>query len=159
MFLLSFRGTETPTVLHSKRYEIWIFADTRKSRNSGDITALFFLCRLPWNNFLTDIGNPTISVRVIFVLYFDSHYIQPLFFSAREFWIIYRGTGFPAIAWFAPPPFPFCQYTCSAAQKDWEEKQLADGRGGGMSQIIRPQESQIIQCSLYSIKGQEYFNW
>jgi hypothetical protein len=48
--------------------------------------------------------------------------------------MIYRGPGFLAVVWFTSWPTPSSPLpsviSTSDTQKDWKERQLADGRGG-----------------------------
>ncbi len=53
----------------------------------------------------------------------------------REHWLIYRGPGFLAVAWFGststPPPSPPPQQLVSPFQSSQSPVELTDGRGGG----------------------------
>ncbi len=52
---------------------------------------------------------------------------------SREYWIIYRGPGFLAVVWLAPPPPPLTSIssTGDTYRKTERERQLFDRRVGG----------------------------
>ncbi len=65
----------------------------------------------------------------------------------REYWMIYRGSGFLGVVWFSsPPPLPSVSST-----GDTNEDNLFTGEGGGRNEIGRRRESLVLYKSFNTI--------
>ncbi len=94
------------------------------------VQCTYFLCR--WETTIVYSTHTDMSLKPC---YFPTSYIhkgKAVFWalgldSIREYWVIYRGTGLPAVVWFGSMPTPFPIPSSVADQAYWQ----ARGGGGG----------------------------
>jgi hypothetical protein len=71
------------------------------------------------------------------------------FIPSREFWMLYRGPGFPTVVWFDSSPIPSHQW----AQEEWERETTCGlERGGGAKSYDRKKVWRGDFSSLFSVQ-------